>query len=179
MKPVAFTIPAQRSISRAINAFTNSTTNSYKRLVPGFEAPIMLAYSARNRSASIRIPWVSNPRGRRIEVRFPDPLSNPYFAFAALMMAGLDGIKNKIDPGQPLDKDIYALSPEELKSVPKMPGSLDEALTALEKDHEFLLKGDVFSRELLETWIDYKRSNEIDAIRLRPHPKEFELYYDV
>jgi len=164
----------------ALAALCNPTTNSYKRLVPGYEAPVNLAYSSRNRSASVRIPMYSpSPKAKRLEFRSPDPSCNPYLAFAAQLMAGLDGIQNRIDPGEPLDKDIYGLSKAELRSVPKMPGSLDEALVALEKDHEFLLKGDVFSRELLETWIEYKREKEIDAIRLRPHPKEFELYYDV
>jgi glutamine synthetase len=164
----------------ALAALCNPTTNSYKRLVPGYEAPVNLAYSSRNRSASIRIPMYSpSPKAKRLEFRSPDPSCNPYLAFAAQLMAGLDGIQNRIDPGEPLDKDIYGLSKAELRSVPKMPGSLDEALTALEKDHEFLLKGGVFSRELLETWIEYKREKEIDAVRLRPHPKEFELYYDV
>lgn len=166
--------------AKALAALTNPTTNSYKRLVPGYEAPVNLAYSSRNRSASIRIPVAAgnSPNGRRIEVRFPDATCNPYLAFAAMMMAGLDGIQNRIDPGDPLDKDIYALSPEELKTVPKCPGSLDEALEALEKDHEFLLRGDVFTRDVIETWIDYKREREVDAVRLRPVPHEFYLYYD-
>ncbi len=167
--------------AKAIAALTNPTTNSYRRLVPGYEAPVNLAYSSRNRSASIRIPVLAgnSPKARRIEVRFPDPSCNPYLAFAAMMMAGLDGVQNRIDPGDPLDKDIYALSPEELKEVPHMPGSLDEALDTLERDHEFLLKGDVFTRDLLKTWIDIKREKEVDAIRLRPVPYEFYLYYDV
>jgi len=164
----------------ALAALCNPTTNSYKRLVPGYEAPVNLAYSSRNRSASIRIPMYSpSPKAKRLEFRSPDPSCNPYLAFAAQLMAGIDGILNRIDPGEPLDKDIYGLSKAELKDVPKMPGSLDDALTALENDHEFLLKGGVFTKDLLETWIDYKRTNEIDPIRLRPHPKEFELYYDV
>ncbi len=163
----------------AICAFTNSATNSYKRLVPGFEAPVNLAYSSRNRSASIRIPMYSpSPKAKRIEVRFPDPLANPYLAFSALAMAGIDGVLNKIDPGDPLDKDIYGLSPEELADVPTCPSSLEGALDALEQDHEFLLKGDVFSSDLIETWIDWKRTNEIDALRKRPHPFEFSLYHD-
>ncbi len=165
---------------RALAALCNPTTNSYKRLVPGYEAPVNLAYSSRNRSASIRIPMYSpSPKAKRLEFRSPDPSCNPYLAFSAMLLAGLDGIEKKIDPGEPLDKDIYGLSKAELKDVPKMPGSLDEALDALEKDHEFLLKGDVFSRELLDTWIEYKREKEVDVLRLRPHPKEFELYYDV
>ncbi|AUX25867.1 glutamine synthetase [Sorangium cellulosum] len=167
--------------AKAIAALTNPTTNSYRRLVPGYEAPVNLAYSSRNRSASIRIPLApgNSPKSRRIEIRFPDASCNPYLAFAAMMMAGLDGIQNRIDPGDPLDKDIYALSPEELKEVPHMPGSLDEALTALERDHEFLLRGDVFTRDIIKTWIDFKREREVDAIRLRPVPHEFFLYYDV
>ena len=163
----------------ALAAFTCPTTNSYHRLVPGFEAPINLAYSSRNRSAAVRIPMYSpSPKAKRIEVRFPDPSCNGYMAFAAMLMAGLDGIERRLDPGQPLDKDIYALTPEELKDVPKMPGGLDEALDNLKKDHDFLLKGDVFTDDVIETWIDYKQANEIDAIRLRPHPYEFALYYD-
>ncbi|MGK3999863.1 type I glutamate--ammonia ligase [Sorangium sp. So ce1024] len=167
--------------AKAIAALTNPTTNSYRRLVPGYEAPVNLAYSSRNRSASIRIPLApgNSPKSRRIEVRFPDASCNPYLAFAAMMMAGLDGIQNRIDPGDPLDKDIYALSPEELKEVPHMPGSLDEALTALERDHEFLLRGDVFTRDIIKTWIEFKREREVDAIRLRPVPHEFFLYFDV
>ncbi|MFO0761200.1 MAG: type I glutamate--ammonia ligase [Byssovorax sp.] len=166
--------------AKALAALTNPTTNSYRRLVPGYEAPVNLAYSSRNRSASIRIPVQggSNPKSRRIEVRFPDASCNPYLAFAAMMMAGLDGVQNRIDPGDPLDKDIYSLSPEELKEVPHMPGSLDEALDALEKDHEFLLRGDVFTRDIIQTWLDYKREREVDAVRLRPVPYEFFLYYD-
>jgi glutamine synthetase len=165
---------------RALAALCNPTTNSYKRLVPGYEAPVNLAYSSRNRSASIRIPMYSpSPKAKRLEFRSPDPSCNPYLAFSAMLMAGLDGIEKRIDPGEPLDKDIYGLSKAELKDVPKMPGSLDEALDALDKDHEFLLKGDVFSRDVLDTWVEYKKEKEIDALRLRPHPKEFELYYDV
>lgn len=164
----------------ALCAFTNPTTNSYKRLVPGFEAPVNLAYSSRNRSASVRVPMYSpSPKAKRIEVRFPDPSCNGYITFAAMLMAGLDGIENKIDPGEPLDKDIYSLGPEELANVPSVPGSLEGALDALEKDHEFLLKGDVFTPDVIETWIDYKRSKEIDELRLRPHPYEFALYFDV
>ena len=165
--------------AKALAALTNPTTNSYRRLVPGYEAPVNLAYSSRNRSASIRIPMFSpSPKAKRIEVRFPDPSCNPYLAFAAMLMAGLDGIQNKIDPGDPLEKDIYSLSPEELAKVPHMPGSLDDALANLEKDHEFLLRGDVFTKDLIETWIEYKREREADAVRLRPVPYEFVLYYD-
>jgi glutamine synthetase len=164
----------------ALAALTNPTTNSYKRLVPGFEAPVNLAYSGRNRSASIRIPMYSpSPKAKRVEVRFPDPSCNGYLAFAAMLMAGLDGIENKIDPGAPLDKDIYDLSPEELANVPSMPGSLEDALDNLENDHEFLMKGDVFTKDAIETWISYKRTREVDALRLRPHPYEFFLYYDI
>jgi glutamine synthetase len=166
--------------AKKIAAFTNPTTNSYKRLTPGFEAPVNLAYSSRNRSASIRIPMYSpNPKAKRVEVRFPDPSCNPYLAFAAMLMAGLDGIENKIDPGQPLDKDIYDMAPEELAGVPSMPGSLDEALDNLEADHDFLMKGDVFTKDAIEMWINYKRTKEVDALRLRPHPYEFFLYYDI
>jgi glutamine synthetase len=166
--------------ARALAALTNPTTNSYRRLTPGFEAPVNLAYSSRNRSASIRIPmYDANPKARRVEVRFPDPSCNPYLAFSALMMAGLDGILNKIDPGDPLDKDIYALSPEELKNVPVMPGSLEEALACLEADHDFLLRGDVFTQDVLDTWLEYKRERELNPVRLRPVPYEFFLYYDL
>jgi glutamine synthetase len=165
--------------SRAIAALTNPTTNSYKRLTPGFEAPVNLALSSRNRSASCRIPMYSqSPKAKRVEVRYPDPSCNPYLGFTAMLMAGIDGVLNKIDPGQPLDKNIYALSAEELKKVPSMPASLDEALESLEKDHEFLLKGDVFTEDALQTWISYKREVESDQVRLRPHPHEFELYFD-
>jgi glutamine synthetase len=166
--------------SRAIAAFSNPTTNSYKRLVPGFEAPVNLAYSSRNRSAACRIPLYSpSPKAKRVEVRYPDPACNPYLTFAAMLMAGIDGIENKIDPGEPLDKDIYALSPEELAQVPQMPGSLEEALRDLEADHEFLLRGDVFTEDALEAWIKYKRKSEVDPVRMRPHPHEFELYFDI
>jgi glutamine synthetase len=166
--------------AQAICAFTNPTANSYRRLVPGFEAPVNLAYSSRNRSAACRIPMYSpSPKAKRVEVRFPDPSCNGYMAFAAMMMAGLDGIEKRIDPGDPLDKDIYALTPEELADVPSVPGSLPEALAALEKDHEFLLRGDVFTEDVIETWVEYKRANEVDPLRLRPHPYEFALYYDV
>ena len=164
----------------ALCAFTNPTTNSYKRLVPGFEAPVNLAYSSRNRSAAVSIPMYSpSPKAKRIEVRFPDPSCNGYLAFAAMLMAGLDGIENKIDPGEPLDKDIYSLSPEELANVPSTPGSLEEALKALEKDHEFLLKGNVFTEDVIEKWIEWKMENEVNAVKLRPHPWEFALYYDI
>jgi glutamine synthetase len=166
--------------ARALSAIIAPTTNSYKRLVPGYEAPVNLAYSRRNRSAAVRIPMYSaSPKAKRVEFRPPDPSSNPYMAFAAMLMAGLDGVLNKIDPGEPLDKDIYDLSPEEIKQVPSMPASLEEALDCLEDDHWFLLKGDVFTEELIETFINYKRRNEADAIRLRPHPYEFALYYDI
>ncbi|MDW8377543.1 MAG: type I glutamate--ammonia ligase [Bryobacterales bacterium] len=166
--------------ARALAAIIAPTTNSYKRLVPGYEAPVNLAYSRRNRSAAVRIPmYSSSPKAKRIEFRPPDPSSNPYLAFAAMLMAGLDGVINKIDPGESLDKDIYDLSPEEMKNVPSMPASLEEALSCLEEDHAFLLKGDVFTEELIETYIAYKRKNEADAVRLRPHPYEFALYYDI
>jgi glutamine synthetase len=164
----------------ALCAIVAPTTNSYKRLVPGYEAPVNLAYSSRNRSAAIRIPMYSpSPKAKRIEVRFPDCSSNGYLAFSAMLMAGLDGIQNKIDPGQPLDKDIYELGPEELKDVPSVPGSLDAALAALEADHEFLLKGDVFTQDAIDTWIEYKRKREVDPVRMRPHPYEFMLYFDI
>ncbi len=163
----------------ALAAFTNPTTNSYRRLVPGYEAPINLAYSSRNRSAAIRIPMYSNnPKAKRIEARFPDPTANGYLAFTALMMAGLDGIQNKIDPGKPMDKDIYSLSPQELKDIPSMPASLDEALDNLHKDHEFLLKGDVFTSDVIQAWIDYKMEVDVPNMRLRPHPYEFAMYFD-
>jgi glutamine synthetase len=166
--------------ARALSAIIAPTTNSYKRLVPGYEAPVNLAYSRRNRSAACRIPmYSSSPAAKRVEFRPPDPSANPYLAFAAMLMAGIDGILNKTDPGEPLDKDIYDLSPEEQKAVSSMPGSLDEALTCLEDDHQFLLRGDVFGEDLIETFIDYKRRNEADAIRLRPHPHEFAMYYDI
>jgi glutamine synthetase len=164
----------------AVLAFTNPTTNSYKRLVPGYEAPVNLAYSQRNRSASCRIPMVSpSPKAKRVEFRCPDPSCNPYLAFAAILMAVIDGVQNKINPGPPLDKDIYDLPPEELAAVPKTPGSLEQALDALAVDHEFLLRGDVFSPDVIETWIHYKRKYEVEALRLRPHPFEFCLYYDI
>ena len=164
----------------ALSAIIAPTTNSYKRLVPGFEAPVNLAYSRRNRSAACRIPMYSTlSASKRVEFRPPDPSCNPYLAFAAMLMAGLDGVENKIDPGLPLDKDIYDLSPEELSQVPSMPGSLEDALEALERDFAFLLEGDVFTEELLRHYIEYKREQEVDAVRLRPHPYEFALYYDI
>ncbi|HTX98745.1 MAG TPA: type I glutamate--ammonia ligase [Bacteroidota bacterium] len=163
----------------ALCAITNPTTNSYKRLVPGFEAPVNLAYSQRNRSASVRIPMYSNnPKAKRLEFRCPDPSCNPYLAFGALLMAGLDGVMNKIDPGEPLDKDIYELGPEELSKVPSTPGSLEEALRALEADHDFLLRGGVFSEEVIDAWIAYKMDKEVKPMALRPHPYEFGLYFD-
>ncbi|HEU4365554.1 MAG TPA: type I glutamate--ammonia ligase [Candidatus Krumholzibacteria bacterium] len=165
--------------AKALCAITNPTTNSYKRLVPGYEAPVNLAYSQRNRSAAVRIPMYSqSPKAKRVEFRCPDPTCNPYLGFAAMTMAGLDGIQNRIDPGEPLDKNIYDLPPEELARVPKSPGSLNEALDSLEADHDFLLKGDVFTEEVVRTWIDYKREREVGPMALRPHPYEFFLYYD-
>ncbi len=164
----------------ALAAFTNPTTNSYKRLTPGFEAPVLLAYSSRNRSAGIRIPMYStSPKAKRIEVRFPDPSANFYLAFSAMLMAGLDGIQNKIDPGEAMDKNLYDLAPEEASNIPTVPASLDESLDNLENDYQFLLKGGVFSEDLVESWISYKRENEADAVRIRPHPHEFFLYYDI
>ena len=161
-------------------AFTNPTVNSYHRLVPGFEAPVNLVYSAGNRSASIRIPMTgTNPKAKRIEFRAPDASSNPYLAFAAMLMAGLDGIQNRIEPHEPVDKDLYELPAEEAKLIPQVPGSLGEVLVALENDHDYLLKGGVFTKELIETWIDYKREKEIKPLAQRPHPYEFELYYGV
>ena len=165
---------------RALTAFTNPTTNSYKRLVPGFEAPVNLAYSSRNRSAAVRLPmYSSSPKAKRIEFRTPDPSCNGYLAFSAMLMAVIDGIQNKIDPGDPLDKDIYNLPPEELAEIPSAPGSLDEALEALKADQEFLLKGDVFTQDAIDMWIEYKTENEINDVKLRPHPHEFYLYYDI
>jgi glutamine synthetase len=164
----------------AIAALAAPTTNSYKRLVPGFEAPVNLAYSSRNRSAAVRIPMYSqSPKAKRLEVRFPDASCNPYLAFSAMLMAGLDGVQNKINPGPPLDKDIYEMSPAELAEVPSVPGSLEEALGALEADHGFMLKGDVFTESMVSRWIDYKVDKEINPVRMRPHPMEFGLYYDV
>lgn len=166
--------------ANAILAFSNPTTNSYKRLVPGFEAPVNLAYSKRNRSAAVRIPMYSqSPKSKRIEFRCPDPSCNPYLAFSAMLMAGVDGILNKIDPGDPLDKDLYELEPEDLAKIPQTPGSLREVLDALRDDHEFLLQGDVFTQDVIDTWIDYKIENEVEAVEQRPHPWEFALYYDI
>jgi glutamine synthetase len=164
--------------ARALNALTNASTNSYKRLVPGFEAPVMLAYSARNRSASIRVPWVSSPKARRIEVRFPDATANPYFAFAAMMMAGLDGIQNKIHPGNPADKDLYDLEPEEAKHIPTVCHSLDMALEYLDKDREFLLRGGVFTNDVIDAYMALKQQ-EITRLRMTTHPVEFDMYYSV
>jgi glutamine synthetase len=166
--------------ARSVIAFSNPTTNSFKRLVPGYEAPVNLVYSQRNRSASVRIPLYSkSPKAKRLEFRCPDPSCNPYLAFGAMLMAGLDGIQNKIEPPDPVDRDLYDLPPEDLAKVPQVPGSLDEALEALEADHDFLLAGGVFTQDVIDTWIEYKRENEIDAIRLRPHPYEFHMYYDI
>ncbi|MRR57409.1 MAG: type I glutamate--ammonia ligase [Deltaproteobacteria bacterium] len=166
--------------AKALSGFCNPTTNSYKRLVPGFEAPVNMAYSSRNRSAALRIPMFStNPKSKRVEYRTPDPSCNGYLAFAAILMAGLDGIENKIDPGQPLDKDIYGLTPEELADIPSAPGSLEEALKALADDHDFLLKGDVFTPDVIEKWIEYKTEAEVNPVRMRPVPMEFALYFDI
>jgi len=164
--------------ARALNAFTNASTNSYKRLVPGFEAPVMLAYSARNRSASIRIPYVANPKARRIEVRFPDPSANPYLAFAAMMMAGLDGIQNKIHPGDAMDKDLYELPPEEAKDIPTVCHSLDQALDYLANDMEFLTRGGVFSEDMIGAYIDLKM-DEVTRLRMTTHPVEYDMYYSL
>ncbi len=161
-------------------AFTNPTTNSYRRLVPGYEAPINLVYSQRNRSACVRIPvFFKNAGAKRLEFRTPDPTCNPYLAFSAMLMAGLDGVKNKIEPPDPIDKDLYDLPPEEARGVKQVPGSLEEVLDALEADHDFLLEGGVFTPDVIETWLSYKRKHELDAVRLRPHPYEFFLYYDL
>ncbi len=162
--------------AKAINAFANATTNSYKRLVPGFEAPVLLAYSARNRSASVRVPWVASPKGKRIETRFPDAAGNPYFTFSALLMAGLDGIENKIDPGDPMDKDLYDLPPEELKDIPTVCASLRDAMTALDHDREFLKKGNVFNDDQIDAYIDLKM-DEVQRFEMTPHPVEFAMYY--
>jgi len=164
--------------ARALNAFTNASTNSYKRLVPGFEAPVLLAYSARNRSASIRIPYVANPKARRIEVRFPDSTANPYFAFAAMLMAGLDGIQNKIHPGDAMDKNLYDLPPEEEKQIPTVCHALDMALIALEQDHDFLLKGDVFTKDMIDAYVELKMQ-EVTRLRMTTHPIEFDMYYSL
>jgi glutamine synthetase len=164
--------------AKALCAFTNPSTNSYKRLVPGYEAPVNLAYSGRNRSAALRIPQGNSPKAKRVEYRTPDPSANGYLCFSAILMAGLDGIENKIDPGEPLDKDIYGLPPEELADIPSVAGSLEEALNALKEDHAFLLKGDVFTEDVIQKWIEYKTEAEVDAVRMRPVPQEFALYYD-
>jgi glutamine synthetase len=164
--------------AKALNAFTNPTTNSYKRLVPGFEAPVLLAYSARNRSASCRIPFASSPKGKRVEIRFPDPAANPYLAFSAMMMAGLDGIENKINPGDPMDKDLYDLPPEELENIPVVAGSLAEACDALNEDRDFLKKGDVFTDDLIDGFVGLQR-DEIINLDQTPHPVEFDMYYSV
>ena len=164
--------------ARALLAFGAASTNSYKRLVPGYEAPINLVYSARNRSAAVRIPIAGSPKSKRVEFRAPDPTANPYLLFAAMAMAGIDGIQNKIQPPAPVDKDIYELAPEEKAGIAQTPGTLSESLDALEADHEFLLKGDVFTQSLIETYIDYKRVREVEGVALRPHPYEFFLYYD-
>jgi glutamine synthetase len=164
----------------ALCALCNPTTNSYKRLVPGYEAPVNLVYSSRNRSAAIRIPMYSeNPKTKRIEFRCPDSSCNPYLAFSAMVMAAIDGIESKLDPGEPLDKNMYHLTAGEYEKISSAPGSLEEALTALEDDHEFLLKGDVFTADVIHYWIKYKRENEVDAIRQRPHPYEFCMYFDI
>lgn len=164
--------------ARALNAFTNASTNSYKRLVPGFEAPVMLAYSARNRSASIRIPFDPNPKGRRIEVRFPDPTANPYLAFSALMMAGLDGIQNKIHPGEAMDKDLYDLPAEEAAAIPTVASSFEMALDALNEDRDFLTAGNVFSSDMIDAFITLKRE-EIERVNMTTHPVEFDMYYSL
>ncbi|MGA3094297.1 MAG: type I glutamate--ammonia ligase, partial [Dehalococcoidales bacterium] len=164
----------------ALMAICAPTTNSYKRLVPGYEAPVNLVYSARNRSAAVRIPMYNeNPKAKRLEFRCPDATSNGYMCLAALLMAGLDGIQNKIDPGEPHDMNLYELSKEEAAKIRTVPGSLDQSLIALEKDHAFLLKGDVFTKDVIDVWIDYKRTQEVDAIRMRPHPWEFHMYFDI
>ena len=166
--------------ARSVLAFAAPTTNSYHRLVPGFEAPVNLVYSSRNRSAAIRIPQYSQaPAAKRIEFRCPDPAANPYLSFAAMLMAGLDGVQNRIEPHAPVDKDIYDLPPSELEGLPSVPASLDEALDALEADHDYLLQGGVFTESLIDAWLSYKREHEVDPVRLRPHPYEFHLYYDI
>jgi glutamine synthetase len=164
--------------AKAINAFSNPTTNSYKRLVPGYEAPVLLAYSARNRSASCRIPYVTSPKAKRVEVRFPDPAANPYLAFAAMLMAGLDGITNKIDPGPAMDKNLYDLPPAELAKIPTVAGSLDEALEGLDKDRGFLKAGGVFTDDMIDAYIELRKA-EADRVRMTPHPVEYDLYYSV
>ena len=162
--------------AKSLNGFTNPSTNSYKRLVPGYEAPVLLAYSARNRSASCRIPWTQNPKAKRVEVRFPDPVANPYLAFAAMLMAGLDGIKNKIEPGEPMDKDLYDLPPKELKKIPTVCGSLREALASLDKDRDYLKAGGVFNDDFINAYIELKMG-EVQRFEMTPHPVEFEMYY--
>ncbi|MFM8331201.1 MAG: glutamine synthetase, partial [Candidatus Methylumidiphilus sp.] len=164
--------------AKALNAFCNASTNSYKRLVPGFEAPVMLAYSARNRSASIRIPYVQNPKARRIEVRFPDSTANPYLAFAAMLMAGLDGIQNKIHPGEAMDKDLYDLPPEEEKAIPQVSYSFDLSLDTLDKDREFLTRGGVFTDDVIDAYIELKMQ-EVTRFRMSTHPVEFDMYYSL
>jgi len=164
--------------ARALNAFTNASTNSYKRLVPGFEAPVMLAYSARNRSASIRIPFDPNPKGRRIEVRFPDPTANPYLAFSALMMAGLDGIQNKIHPGEAMDKDLYDLPAEEALAIPTVASSFEQALDCLNEDRAFLTTGNVFTDDMIDAFIELKRQ-EVERVNMTTHPVEFDMYYSL
>ncbi len=179
-KTALFGIGGVLKHAKSLCAFTNPTTNSYKRLVPGFEAPVNLAYSSRNRSAAIRIPMYSaSPKAKRMEFRTPDPSCNPYLAFAATLMAAIDGIEKTMDPGEPLDKDIYGLPPEELAEIPSTPASLEVAMDCLEKNHEFLMKGDVFTEDAIKMWLDYKRKSEIDEMRLRPHPFEFGLYFDI
>ncbi len=164
----------------ALMAFAAPSTNSYKRLVPGFEAPVNLAYSQRNRSAAVRIPvYNESPAAKRVEFRPPDPMANPYLLFPAMLMAGLDGIENQMDPGDPVDQNMYELPDKIRRKIKTVPGSLEESLIALEKDHAFLLKGDVFTQDLLDVWVDYKRTNEIDEVRSRPHPWEFYLYFDL
>ncbi|MGA7267610.1 MAG: type I glutamate--ammonia ligase, partial [Aestuariivirga sp.] len=162
--------------AKALNAFTNPSTNSYKRLVPGYEAPVLLAYSSRNRSASCRIPFTSNPKAKRVEVRFPDPTANPYLGFSAIIMAGLDGIVNKIHPGPAMDKNLYDLPPAELAQVPTVCGSLQEAIDSLKADHDFLTKGNVFSKDQIESYLDLKQEEQ-DRYRMTPHPVEFDMYY--
>ncbi|MEO9167276.1 MAG: glutamine synthetase, partial [Aestuariivirga sp.] len=164
--------------AKALNAFTNPSTNSYKRLVPGYEAPVLLAYSSRNRSASCRIPFTANPKSKRVEVRFPDPTANPYLAFSAMIMAGLDGIMNKTHPGKAMDKNLYDLPPDELAKVPTVCGSLQEAIDALKADHAFLTKGNVFSKDQIESYLDLKQEEQ-DRYRMTPHPVEYDMYYSV
>ena len=165
--------------SPALLAFCAPTTNSYRRLVPGYEAPVNLVYSARNRSACARIPmYFDSPASKRIEYRCPDPTANPYLAFPAMLMAGIDGIINKIDPGDPMDVDVYELTSEEISNVPKVPGSLEDSLAALEKDNEFLVQGGVFTKDIIQTWLDYKRNVEVNEMKLRPHTYEFYMYFD-